>query len=512
MSLYLPESHVEAKAQLLAKYEANIQSGKCVPFTYPFCALGAYVVIFYLLIPHQSSPLLRKARYVIWAFNVCFSIYSILFSCAVLNNGYVVGLISAYAILWTMILLVVYDAQMDFKRVAARRGFTGTVKMSTAQSNGTLANNDSNEKTAENSLVWQHYQLSSFIERVDWVADIFTQFRGIGWNWQLPALPPLPLEVRQQLGDDTTYDSDTGRDGTRRYSSKSELLRVKLRTVIIGYIVLDFMKVITIHDPYFWGLVESDGPSWLPSFVLSRRMLVWSYRGLTSLLIIHTVMKTIFALGPLFFVGLLGREQIGVRGEVWMYPDLWGSFRTILDKGLAGWWGGWWHQAFRFAFESISARVIELAGLDKRSSTGRFFQVLVAFSLSGFLHASGSYSQLGQTRPLRGPFLFFMLQPFGIMVQILAGQWLRRTGISTKTPKLIRQLANVVYAHVWLYYTAPLLCDDFARGGLWLIEPVPFSPLRALGMGTPKDGWWCWGGAWVRWYSSEKWWQSGFAI
>lgn len=55
----------------------------------------------------------------------------------------------------------------------------------------------------------------------------------------------------------------------------------------------------------------------------------------------------------------------------------------------------------------------------------------------------------------------------------------------------VGRLVRLVYVHVWFYHTAPLLMDDFARGGLWLYEPAPISPLRALGLGVRGDGWWC---------------------
>jgi len=62
-----------------------------------------------------------------------------------------------------------------------------------------------------------------------------------------------------------------------------------------------------------------------------------------------------------------------------------------------------------------------------------------------------------------------------------------------------------------LYFTAPLLVDDFARGGIWLFEPVPFSLFRGLGLGSEGDGWWCCGGGLVEWRSGEGWWDTGIA-
>jgi len=59
---------------------------------------------------------------------------------------------------------------------------------------------------------------------------------------------------------------------------------------------------------------------------------------------------------------------------------------------------------------------------------------------------------------------------------------------------------------------ASLPVDDFARDRLWLYEPVPVSPLRALGLGVRGDGWWCWGGQWLYLYMGVRWWKSGMAF
>jgi hypothetical protein len=54
--------------------------------------------------------------------------------------------------------------------------------------------------------------------------------------------------------------------------------------------------------------------------------------------------------------------------------------------------------------------------------------------------------------------------------------------------------------------------DDFARGGVWLFEPIPVSPLRGLGFGQEGDRWWCWGHIGVGWYTGKHWWESGIAF
>lgn len=192
--------------------------------------------------------------------------------------------------------------------------------------------------------------------------------------------------------------------------------------------------------------------------------------------------------------------------------DMFGSYRAVFDKGLAGWWGGWWHQTFRFAFEAPTMRLLEATGIEKRSTLGRAFGLFIAFFLSGCLHACGSYTQQGDTRPILGPMRFFLLQACGIIAQTLATQGLKRIGVIDRCPKLICQLGNFVLVHVWLYYTAPLLVDDFAKGGVWLFEPIPLSPLRGLGFGAPDDRFFAWWNGLFWWRSGKHWWDTGIAL
>jgi hypothetical protein len=132
------------------------------------------------------------------------------------------------------------------------------------------------------------------------------------------------------------------------------------------------------------------------------------------------------------------------------------------------------------------------------------------------VHACGSWTCWGdETRPLRGPMCFFLLQGVAIFVEGAVGQVLRRAGVAAKVPAWAMRVWTFCYVHVWFYFTAHLLCDDFARGGVWLFEPVPISLFRGLGFGADKrDGWWCWGGVEkvVRWHRGDSWWTTGIAF
>ncbi|KAK7524130.1 membrane bound O-acyl transferase family-domain-containing protein [Phyllosticta citriasiana] len=538
----ISRSEAEALRLLHAKYDDGIGSGLYIPFTYPWVTFGAFLCFLYLLVPHNHSNFLKFMRYPIWLLNASLSFYLILYSRA-RNSApsFAVGLVAAWSLIWTATLMIFNDAQTDFKRIERSEG---AHRRSKSFGNGALHKKDDDAPKADlrddvdttselnghasgspaysGNYSWQSYPIAPFIERLDWVTDLFCNFRGMGWNWRISTIPPPPPWIQEQIDKDSSEPvrpakpTRLGLDGTRRYDNRGERLRQALLNFVKGYLAIDLLKVTITLDPYYWGRIDAPGPSFLPEFIRVSPVLTKAYRLTVCLYAIKTALTWFFDMAPIFFVGLLGSDLIGARGEPWLYPDAFGSFSNVLDKGLAGWWGGWWHQSFRFAFEAPAKKLIDAYGWNPKSTSAKLLHLVVAFTLSGFLHAAGSYTQIGDTNPLSGPFLFFELQTFGIIFQMLLIRLLRGAGIVQKSPKIIRRLGNFVYVHVWFYYTAPLLCDDFSRGGIWLFEPMPISPLRALGFGPEGASWWCWThqeDSWFfKWHRGKHWWQSGIAF
>ena len=545
-----PASHHVVIRQLESRYDALLAAGQIRPFVYPFVSIGATLGLVYLCIDHRNRSFLQRCRFLVWGCIAAFSAWCILNTRA--RNpaaAFGVGLISAWATLWCAVLLVFNDAQSEFRRIERKGIHKESITAAGeeiqdhrlveksegyANGNGELrkrgitseqkenAGSASSPSVRQNSLTWQTYPAGPFTERLDWVCDLFSSFRGMGWNWRISGLPPPPELVQHQLAANTgeeisSKDTHVSRSGLRRYHSKRELLRYNIYLVGRNYLILDVIKTLMVSDPYFWTGSYSRRPRYLPQSIDAYPVIDQSCRLLISLAAIYYALEAIFALGPIFFVGILGDRYLGVKGETWIYCDQFGSFWNVLDKGLAGWWGGWWHQTFRFGFESPSSRLLEMLGWQKNSAKANFLKLCVAFTLSGCLHACGSYTQLGDTRPLRGPFTFFILQIFGVSFQLATTSLLTRIGVSKRCPKWLRRTVNFTYVHVWLYYTAPLLVDDFARGGIWLFEPLPLSLWRGLGYGAKEDGWFpLWwsdsGGDIARWHSGSHWWNSGIAL
>ena len=156
----------------------------------------------------------------------------------------------------------------------------------------------------------------------------------------------------------------------------------KNRTVLVEPphllpILLDAIKTLGIHDRYMWyGDMSLPPPSFLPSFIRDSFVLTKSYRLLICLCAINLALWAIFKAGPVFFVGILGPKIVGLRGEAWMNPaDMFGDFGHVLDSGIAGWWGAWWHQTFRFAFQQPGDWLVGSLGLKQRSVAGKLVRM-----------------------------------------------------------------------------------------------------------------------------------------
>jgi hypothetical protein len=445
-------------------------------------------------------------------------------------------LIDAWAVLWLSALVIFNDARRDFKRVervklgpipsaSAREDTPIKENLVTQNTNGHTglrkrheqARTDSGEqeklyqsdkRTGGSGYYWQKLP-SNFKDRLDWVGDLVSSFRGPGWAHQISSIPSPPEEVMSSLPDQPPATLIRNGSGTYVYANEKDLVRYKLLRGLGYYMALDVLKVVMMRDRYFWGMIDAPPPSYLPGFFQASPVLVKAYRLVTSLLGVETALRAIFTLNPLFFVGILGPGVIGLRATSWHYPAFYGSFSAIYHTGLAGFWGSWWHQLFRFAFQAPSKWIIKQLGWHSQSGKAKVLATVSAFVLSGYLHFFGSLTMWPKTHPLE-PFLFFLMQAVGVALQLVARSGIKRTGV--KYPAFVGGTANLVSTFLWLYWLGPLFADDVARGGVWLFEPIPISPLRGLGFGLKGEGWWCWHGRLLYFYRGEAWYKSGIGF
>ena len=515
-----PSSHQQVLAQYQHEFDELLATGKFTPFVYPYRALGPNLLIVYLLLPPSDSKLVHYLRYPLFAVIIYLSISAII-ECrsSMVTVGYGIGLLNAWVILWSASLIIFNDARADFKRIEEYETKKGDSAESLLNGNdgGITTGADITDgqplkprrldgvnkqpeqmskepnSTKRISYTWQTLP-PTFLHRLDWVLDLISNFRGVRWNYQITGLAPPPSHIRSSL-----KDPELPPPNEQSHLTRKDLVRRYLPTFVICYFVQDALKHFTLQDPYFWSLP----PSTLSPFPYPRVA-----RTVISLVFVYTSLLIIFLHAPLVFGVLLGPERIGQHAWPWLYAPYFGSISQIWYKGLAGLWGGWWHQVFRYAFEQAGEFAGKCTGWGKKSQRGAMLRVVVAFACSAMLHACASYGTLGKTNPIRGAFAFFMSQSFGILAQRAVSGWIKNAGLRDRFPAWLRGFGNLIVVVGWCCLTGPIIADDFAAAGIWLYEPVPISIFRGL----TGNGWWHWGGRWVRWHRADRWWQSGLAF
>lgn len=496
-----------------------------------------------LVIPRHGAT--RYVRPAIFALSLAIAVEVLSRRRAMLGgNGYMIGLMTMWWLLWSAALFVFLDVEKDFRRI--ERGATAGESMDEQASRDALQSHSLNGKcdTADSkpavasqsnrpdvymtsteghepeTFHWQAYP-RRLTHRLEWCAGVLFNLRGPEWNWRAPHLGPLPRSVHTQLCAGFAAEKVQAHDDATYITSKNRL-RAALWKFLQGYLLLDCLKVFMMRDAYFRGLVTSDMPPPFPfSYLSSIPLLIRFYHCFISSMGVYVALIFVTSLNPICFLGLsmafpnAARTLTGAPLDAsWLYADSFGPFiSSVLDHGLAGCWGRWWHQLFRYGFVATARWILSLLPTrwSADSRVKRITHILVAFTISGFIHACGSHTQFANTHPLSGPFLFFSLQALAIILESIFKTVIFLRLPLANTPRWLRRTANAVFVFCWLLYSGAFIADDFARGGLWLMEPVPISPLRGLGLAYDK-GWRCWDKPWFRYWSDGTYWGSGIRV
>lgn len=279
----------------------------------------------------------------------------------------------------------------------------------------------------------------------------------------------------------------------------------------MSYLLLDFLTSFMINDPY--AILGPDEPHhlyplpWYLASLPAPALLL--YREIFSMVAILATVDGVFAAADLVQYFVIKRF-FPLRDNTWMYASTYGSFSQVLDRGLAGMWGAWWHQTFRIQFLAPATWLIRHGYLKKGTLFTAILSMFISFTQSGLMHMSGSVSSMPQTKPWR-PLLFFLCQGVGICIQQVILAILKP--VSKAAPRVVCQASNFLFVLGWLFLTAPLFVDDLAALGLWLLEPVPVSLFRGLGMGESGAGWLRWDRYYVAQPHLDKnWFLSGLVI
>ncbi|KAF7515263.1 hypothetical protein G7054_g14665 [Neopestalotiopsis clavispora] len=381
---------------------------------------------------------------------------------------------------------------------------------------------------------WQEFpEDAPFLTRLDWAFDIATTMRLTGeswpyphiffhvcchanltkgWNWAIHVIPPYypPLWVDEQKTIQASLDSlpDSTRQGFTRCRTRRQFFIERiLGSILPLYLMIDVCATVMTQDPYFIlgpnDLPLSPGLAEMNPFLLS----LW--RTSLSFIAILVALRLCWDFGAVL-LALLGPPVLGFRVDPWHLPSMTGSFAEVLDRGLAGFWGAWWHQTFRFGFAAPTRWMIRNGYVEDKSPAAAAVGALVAFVQSGFIHGMGSYTTLPRSHWWEPP-VFFFLSGVGTQLQSTLSKTFG--GQIGKMPRWARRAGNFLFVFVWLHFTCQWLVDDFGRCGIWLWEPVPFSVVRWLGLGLKGDYWWRWtSDDTFTWITGKHWWTTGFGV
>ncbi|CAI7581994.1 unnamed protein product [Penicillium manginii] len=396
------------------------------------------------------------------------------------GNGYMFGLIAAWSLIWSAGILVFTDIEKDFQRIermTAAESESTKLAIGTRGPSGNVQPEPYGKDAKVGKFHWQPYP-HKLSHRLGWCAGLLFNLRGPEWNWRAPHLGPLPRSIHSQLhaGFGSNKHRFQAVDDSK-YLSANRRLKRAFRTFLISYLLLDCLKAVMMRDPYFRGSTITDSPPFPFSYFEPFPILIRFYHVFISAMGVYVALNFVTSLSPIIFLGLsralpnASRKFMTVPLDAsWLYADSFGPFlEPLLDHGLAGCWGRWWHQLFRHGFTMAAGWILSLLPikLAQNVQLKRMIHVVVAFSLSGFIHACGSYTQFTATRPFSGPFLFFFMQSIGVI-----GEYIFKTAVFPKLrlPKLLkgfRRAGNAIFVISWLLFSGPHIADDFARGGLW---------------------------------------------
>ncbi|KAI6246294.1 hypothetical protein HI914_05578 [Erysiphe necator] len=512
--------------------EHKLSNGTLILVIFPYHLLGFLLMTAYLCIPHKESPKIYALRWPLLAFINWFEFRMIWKTSSVgPGMGSFAGSLSAYTILASWTWLIFKKPQWEAKRIQRiikrvpqiKNEITSTKSEDEIPQNKDLRQRNANGSLKASSLslrkdefqndnidvyhyFWQSYP-DNFKERISWVVDLLYNYRGPGWNWAISSIPSLPPEILMRAGDPVPKRnlSNFSPTGSRRFNSRYEHLVYRVSLLLFCYFALDVLKTVMMKDPYFkFGPNTYALPSYLQSLTPSALQF---YRIVVTSIGIITVMTTTLNLIPLLSC-IMGPKVLGLRAEPWYYPTEWGYFSNIYKNGLGGLWGDYWHQSFRLHFTSPTNFLIREGYIKPGTFIAKTTSLFCAFFLSGFLHWASSSSTLPPTRPSHAMY-FFVLQGVGIMLQRALCQCFSR--YITKFPTFLRRTGNFIFVLIWLHKTGWLLADDFARTGLWLMDPVPISFSQLLGFGEVDAGWIS-KRRQFRWFQGKNWWEIGFAL
>jgi len=240
---------------------------------------------------------------------------------------------------------------------------------------------------------------------------------------------------------------------------------------------------------------------------------------LTALLLQHTVLRplilglyTLSLLRVQFLLStpllLLSNSLLSLPPTAWSphtLPPFFGSFTSVLDHGLAGLWGKWWHQHVRIMDSAPGVALADALGLQRGAKPRYALLVCSTFFFSGITHMglvppAPLWSSTPPNRLRVQIAGFFWVQAVGVLGEAVVEEKVFGTRTARRTDRrgragmlwkiLLARTVRLLWVVAWLALTLRLLVVPARELGLWYLWP----PVPTLLPGFVKD---TLGGSWL---------------
>ncbi|KAL1588918.1 hypothetical protein WHR41_02581 [Cladosporium halotolerans] len=365
-------------------------------------------------------------------------------------------------LLWALFLLVFKDPWTEFAQLKPNAQASNTTVQHTKQQHDPKPTPG---PTNNNSYTSTPYP-PTLRARLPWTLNLLTSLTLSNWHISHPS-----------------HDKHQPRPPAS--PTRTAFLSHTLFHALLAYATLDLTSALTTTDPYFTSPsapLTSPHPFHhlpLPSPILRPTLIALQSHALISSLL------------PLPSLALLP-TPLSPHAQ----PPYFGPASALLSRGLAGFWGAYWHQTMRWVVSGPGVALAEAAGWERGSWRRRAVVVASAFACSGVVHAGvvpPEPEPVGGGRGvwgLRGCVVgFFGVQGVGVLVE----DAVRGMGWGLRGWK--RGVVSLGWLAGWFCVTLPLL-GEVGRGlGWWRGWLVPVSFWRGL----RGEGWVAWGFLRERW-------------
>lgn len=365
-----------------------------------------------------------------------------------------VDVISVDTLWWSFFFLVFKDPKKDFRRLK--------IDMESKTSEG----------TSDLSNVIEEPYPSKFWPRLQWVFALVSNRPLTSWKIGV-----------------ASHDTSV----SRPYVSRSRVTFIKgILLVLVPAVAITMPLALQLkaHDNFFSRpgqslLMPYESPGAQAPIVvgiiqqaLPRAVL----RPLVLGMYLYSLMILMFL--PPYLLPVLASFIIASPNAPWS-PHTWprphfGPFSAVLDDGLRGLWGRWWHQQMRHAV-SEPGRWLATKLRFKRGGLVRYACICVsAFTLSGLTHM-GLVPPKPRSAEVYGPWelrltvaTFFWVQPLGILLEVtLLERLITTTSRWLGSAQSLERIMRLLWVLLFMSFSCMFLLNPFLELGYWKIWP-PF--------------------------------------